>query len=96
MFEWLYGRLVEWLTGWFGGTKAVGDAMLGWLLAQASPYLPDAGGALSVAGIQTLLGQINYFVPLSEIVVYATAYAALWAVVAGYRFVKSWFVGASS
>lgn len=96
MFDWLYQRLVAWFLGFFGGAKAVGDAILTWLIGQAAPFLPDAGSALSASELQETLAQINYFIPFSELVTYALSYAALWALVGGVKWVKSWFVGASS
>lgn len=96
MLETLLSRLLGWILSFFGGAKAVGDTILTWLLTQAAPYLPDVGSALAPAEIQKLLGNINYLFPLSELVAFATAYGALWGLWRGFRWVKSWFVGAAT
>jgi len=82
----LFQGLVQWIRGVFEWIASSGDTLIVWVLNNGAGYFP----AVNWSSYQTVLDEANYLFPVSEIVTFSVALAALWCVVAGYRLVKSW------
>jgi hypothetical protein len=89
-FKWLFDKLVGWWWEFVEWCRQTGIDLVNDVLTFAQEYLPSLE---YFEPVMDYAAQINYFVPLSETILMATAYFSLWAFITGYRWLKSWIPG---
>jgi hypothetical protein len=90
--KWLWEAILAMVEAMLEKVADLGQGMVSSLISTVQAALPST----DLAPFEAILGQIDYVVPITELLGFIALYSSVWSGIWTYRLIKSWIPGASS